>query len=191
MRSSFVKESFFSAPRSDLFGFHERPDAFRLLTPESSGVEVTGTVSTLEPSDEIASFTTSFGPLKFPFEMAHTAYEKDRMFRDYQPSVQFCDEDWRILFTDDHVLRGGDAPYPTDLPRCGEVVVERRRLREDPTRARYMRVGIYAPAPPRPLPNNLHFDSGTPLFVTTLFFGPSRIGAGEEGQARRAVTAAR
>ena len=103
---------------------------------------------------------------------------KDRMLRDYQPSIQLCDEQRHVLFTDDHVLRGGTSPYPTDFPRCGEVVIQKRRLREDPTSARYLRVGIYAPALPKPLPNNIHFDSGTPLFVTSLLFRPARRPAG-------------
>ena len=93
---------------------------------------------------------------------------EDRVPPGYNPSVQFCDSDWQILFTDDHVLRRGDEPYPTDSPRCGEVVIEKRRLQYDPTAARYLRVGVYNPNPPRPLTANLCFDAGPALFVAPL-----------------------
>jgi uncharacterized protein len=92
-RSTFVAESFFSAPRADLFAFHERDDAFRLLTPDWAGVDVISTVSTLQPSDEIAAFKTGLGPVKFRFEMAHTGYEKDRLFVDEQRKGLFSS--WR------------------------------------------------------------------------------------------------
>ena len=84
MRSRFSKESFFQVPRHALFAFHERPDAFRLLTPASAGVEVESTVSTLRPSDERAAFRTGLGPIRFRFEFAHTDYEEDRFFADEQ-----------------------------------------------------------------------------------------------------------
>lgn len=94
---------------------------------------------------------------------------EDGMHRAYQPSVKFCDRAGRILLTDDHVLCGPDgAPYPVDFPRCGEVVIERRRISGLPAGTRYLRIGIYAPDPPAPLPNNLYFDSGPALFVTVL-----------------------
>ena len=42
MRTSarFKKESFFSVPKRELFAFHERDDAFSLLTPASENIEV-------------------------------------------------------------------------------------------------------------------------------------------------------
>lgn len=92
----------------------------------------------------------------------------DRVPPGYNPSAQFCDSDWQILFTDDHVLRAGDEPYPTVSPRCGEVVIEKRRLQYDPTSARYLRVGVYNPKPPRPLAASMCFDAGASLFVTPL-----------------------
>ncbi len=84
MTASFVQESVFSASPEELFGFHERPDAFRLLTPSWLGVEVHQTVSTLAPSDEVASFTTRFVGVPLRFEMAHTAYEPPHLFVDEQ-----------------------------------------------------------------------------------------------------------
>lgn len=90
MKAVFARESFFSAPREELFAFHERPDAFAALTPPWSGVEVLETVSTLAPSDERARFVTRFLFLRFAFEMAHTVYE---------PPARFVDEQRAGLFT--------------------------------------------------------------------------------------------
>lgn len=98
---------------------------------------------------------------------------EDRVPLGYNPSAQFCDSDWQILFTDDHVLRRGDEPYPTDSPRCGEVVIEKRRLQYDPTLARFLRVGVYNPKPPRPLTASMCFDAGPSLFVTPLVREPA------------------
>ena len=36
MKTRFIRENFYSVPRQELFEFHERPDAFGLLTPPSS-----------------------------------------------------------------------------------------------------------------------------------------------------------
>ena len=72
-RATLLAESFFSAPRRELFAFHERPDAFRLLTPEWAGVEVLSTVSTLRPSDEIAAIRTGLGPMRFPAPLIRLA----------------------------------------------------------------------------------------------------------------------
>jgi len=84
VKRSFVRQSFFSVPVEQLFAFHERPDAFRLLTPDFAGVEVQSTVSTLAPSAESARFTTRVLGIPFHFEMVHTAYEPPRRFVDEQ-----------------------------------------------------------------------------------------------------------
>ncbi len=84
MKTKFTKESFFSVSREELFAFHERPDAFSLLTPENLDVEVLSTASTLEPSDDIVRFVVRFLFLKFGFEMVHTAYQRPDLFVDEQ-----------------------------------------------------------------------------------------------------------
>lgn len=90
MRAAFVKESFFSVPRRELFSFHEHPDAFRLLTPASAGVEVISTASSLAPYRDVVRFAVKFLGLRFRFEMVHTVYE---------PPRRFVDEQRRGLFT--------------------------------------------------------------------------------------------
>ncbi len=148
--STFLAESFFSVPREELFAFHEREDAFRLLTPEWAGVEVISTVSTLKPSDEIAAFRTGLGPVKFTFRMAHTGYEKDRLFVDEQRSGLFSS--WR------HEHRFSEAGWERDpgsllsdrihyahpllpfmnlfvRPRLGKLFAERHKVTAEHLRA--------------------------------------------------------
>jgi ligand-binding SRPBCC domain-containing protein len=93
MKSTFSKESFFSVPQQALFEFHERRDAFSLLTPPSEGIEVLSTASTLAPSSDIVRFVTSFLFLKFKFEMIHTVYQPFDLFVDEQKSGLFSS--WR------------------------------------------------------------------------------------------------
>ena len=90
MRARFRKESFFSVPKQELFAFHERDDAFSLLTPASENIEVESTASTLAPSDDVVRFAVTFGPLRFWFENVHTIYE---------PFDLFVDEQRKGLFT--------------------------------------------------------------------------------------------
>ncbi len=90
MRARFRRESFFSVSKQELFEFHERDDAFSLLTPTSANIEVESTASTLAPSDDVVRFAVKFGPLRFRFENVHTVY---------QPFDLFVDEQRKGLFT--------------------------------------------------------------------------------------------
>jgi uncharacterized protein len=93
MTHTFVRESFFSVPPQQLFDFHERADAFRLLTPDFAGVEVESTASTLRPSDEVVRFTTRLLSVPLRFEMVHTEYDAPRLFVDEQRQGPF--RSWR------------------------------------------------------------------------------------------------
>jgi uncharacterized protein (TIGR01777 family) len=93
MRTTFTKTSFFSVTKKELFQFHERDDAFPLLTPASENIEVDSTASTLAPSDEVVRFAIRFGPLKFRFENVHTVYEPFDLFVDEQRKGIFSE--WR------------------------------------------------------------------------------------------------
>ena len=84
MRHTFVKESFFSVPATDLFELHERPDAFRLLTPPDFNVEVHNTATTIRPSEEVVGFTIRVMGIPFRHGMVHTVYEKPCLFADEQ-----------------------------------------------------------------------------------------------------------
>jgi len=93
MKTVFLKQSFFSVPRRDLFAFHERKDAFSLLTPEFADIETISTASTLQPSEDVVRFNALFLWFKFRFEMIHTGYEKDKLFLDEQKKGLFTS--WR------------------------------------------------------------------------------------------------
>jgi uncharacterized protein (TIGR01777 family) len=93
MRATFTKASFFSVGKRELFEFHERDDAFPLLTPASENIEVETTASTLAPSDEVVRFAVRFGPLRFRFENVHTIYEPFDLFVDEQRKGLFSE--WR------------------------------------------------------------------------------------------------
>ncbi len=84
MKVEFIRESVFSVPRERLFGFHEREDAFSLLTPAWENIEVLNTATTLRPSEEIVRFVAKFLFLRFRFGMQHTVYEPPELFVDEQ-----------------------------------------------------------------------------------------------------------
>ena len=106
MRARFKRECFFSVSKQELFEFHERDDAFSLLTPASANIEVESTASTLAPSDDVVRFAVKFGPLRFRFENVHTVY---------QPFDLFVDEQRKGLFTEwRHEHRFREAAWDGD-----------------------------------------------------------------------------
>jgi len=84
MRRVFEKECYLSTTAAEAFGFHERPDAFRVLTPKSQDIVVRSTASTLEPSRDVVSFTNRVMGIPLDFEMVHTVYESPHRFVDEQ-----------------------------------------------------------------------------------------------------------
>jgi len=77
----FVKESQFHASAAAVFGFHERPDAFALLTPPWQKTEI------IQPPTSLAVGTrvrlrTRVGPIWQNIEAEHVAYEPGRSFTD-------------------------------------------------------------------------------------------------------------
>jgi uncharacterized protein (TIGR01777 family) len=110
MKSRFIRENFYSVPKRELFEFHERDDAFRLLTPDFANVEVEATVSTLAPSDEVARFAIKFGPLRFRAEHIHTVYEPFDLFVDEQQKGLFSE--WRH---EHRFLEGGWSESPASM----------------------------------------------------------------------------
>ena len=84
MKLVFQKDSFLSARREAVFAFHEREDAFRLLTPPSFPVELESTASTIALSEQVVRFRTRVAGLSFPFAMVHTVYRPPELFVDEQ-----------------------------------------------------------------------------------------------------------
>jgi uncharacterized protein (TIGR01777 family) len=93
MRARFKRDLFASVSKQELFEFHERDDAFPLLTPASANIIVESTASTLAPSSDVVRFAVKFGPLKFWFENVHTVYEPFDLFVDEQRKGLFTE--WR------------------------------------------------------------------------------------------------
>jgi len=106
MRARFRRDLFASVSKRELFEFHEREDAFTLLTPAFAGVEVASTASTLAPSDDVVRFAVKFGPLRFRFENVHTLYEPFDLFVDEQRKGLFAE--WR------HAHRFKEAAWDGD-----------------------------------------------------------------------------
>jgi uncharacterized protein (TIGR01777 family) len=98
MKREFTKESFFSVSKQELFEFHERDDAFSVLTPASASIDVESTASTLAPSNEVVRFSVRFGPLRFRSENVHTVYEPFDLFVDEQKSGLFSEWRHRHIF---------------------------------------------------------------------------------------------
>ena len=76
---TFVKSVLIDAPARDVFGFHERDDAFALLSPSfppAREISRTGGIQTG------AQVILQVGP--FRWIARHTAYEQDRLFVDEQ-----------------------------------------------------------------------------------------------------------
>ncbi len=89
MRRAFVKETFYSLSAEELFDFHERPDAFRLLTPPELKVEVHSSATTIKPSEEVVRFTIRVMGIPFKHAVVHTAYDRPRLFVDEQVQGPF------------------------------------------------------------------------------------------------------
>jgi len=79
-------------------------------------------------------------------------------------SVHFCNNEWRILFKDDHPIGSGEWNYPVDNPRSGEVLVERRELSFNLDMVEFLTVSIVIPEQP-----SLLVEGGERLFRTKIF----------------------
>lgn len=76
------------ATPAEVFAFHERPDAFRLLTPWWSGAYVVAAAPNLRPG---ARATIRLGPplLGRMWVAEHTVYDPPRVFVEHQVSGPF------------------------------------------------------------------------------------------------------
>ncbi|HBY60899.1 MAG TPA: cyclase [Solibacterales bacterium] len=85
----FLYASEFHAPVEALFSFHERPDAFELLTPHWSGVALVRRTGGLETGAEV-EIEIPLGPFRRRWLAVHTEYEKNRLFTDEQREGPFA-----------------------------------------------------------------------------------------------------
>jgi len=77
----FRKETTFPVPAATLWAFHERPDAFALLTPPWQKTEVLQPPASLEIGT-VVILRARIGPLWQRIVAEHVAYERGRMFAD-------------------------------------------------------------------------------------------------------------
>ena len=85
-------ESLIAASPERVFAFHERPDAFTLLTPWWSGARVVRTASSLRPGAR-ALLMLGRGPLSVEWEAVHEVYEPPKCFVESQVRGPF--RSWR------------------------------------------------------------------------------------------------
>lgn len=82
-RQHLVFESHLAAAPARVFAFHERADAFRLLTPWWSGARIIRPAASLRPGER-ALLRLGPGPLSIEWEAVHELYEPPTCFVESQ-----------------------------------------------------------------------------------------------------------
>ncbi|MFH1731257.1 MAG: O-antigen ligase family protein [Planctomycetota bacterium] len=90
----------------------------------------------------------------------------------YHARTYFLEHQWRIFCEDRRVIAPAVGPYPAELARCGEVVVETRPLPRKLPNVKYVAFGICSQKPPKGYANWLEQDGGGPL-ARAAFFAPA------------------
>lgn len=89
----FVKESFIRATPERVFGFHEQPNALKLLTPPWEKAQVIQTASISQVGAQAIVEARILGPLKTRWVAEHTEYNPPFSFEDVQRKGPF--RSWR------------------------------------------------------------------------------------------------
>lgn len=82
---TFFKSIFVNSPVENVFAFHEREDALRLLSPRFPPLRVIRKTGGIEPGSRVE---LTIGP--FLWTALHTAYDKNRLFTDEQVQGPFA-----------------------------------------------------------------------------------------------------
>jgi len=93
----FVQESVLPASVEEVFGFHERPDAFELLQPPWETVEIVTPPRGLDVGTRV-ELRARIGPFWRTIVAEHVAYEKNVLFEDVMRSGPFPRWHHRHLF---------------------------------------------------------------------------------------------
>ncbi len=104
MTRRFVKESRIPAPPAAVFGFFERPDAFRRLIPPDEDVQVARAPRSLKVGERVL-LKARVGFVPVEWEVEHVEYVPGRLFVDRQIRGPFASWTHRHEFDDDG--RGG------------------------------------------------------------------------------------
>ncbi len=123
----YVKESVIDATPEEVFRFHERPEALRLLIPPWERVKVVSSDDSLRPGSRVV-LEGRWGPFTMRWVALHTTYDPPRCFVDRQEAGPFAAWEHRHEFLDDG--RGGtilrDAvDYEIPFGRVGRLLAGR------------------------------------------------------------------
>ena len=83
--TAFLKSVIIAAPVETVFGFHEREDALRILSPPFPPLRILRKTGGIEPG---ATVELKIGP--FRWIALHTVYERNRLFVDEQIQGPFA-----------------------------------------------------------------------------------------------------
>jgi ligand-binding SRPBCC domain-containing protein len=90
---TFIASSLIDAPIEKVFAFHERPDAFQLLTPPDAGVEIVrregGLAVGAETLVRVPLIPLGKGFWRVNWLARHTEFDPSRLFVDEQVSGPF------------------------------------------------------------------------------------------------------
>lgn len=79
----FLKQSIIAAPQTQVFAFHEDPQALAMLTPPWESVTIVQPPRSLQVGVK-AILVMKFGPFKKRWVAEHTEYDPPRLFADRQ-----------------------------------------------------------------------------------------------------------
>ncbi len=88
---TFLKSIVVEAPVETVFGFHEREDALRLLSPRFPPLRVIRKTGGIEPGSIKTGSRVELKIGPFLWTALHTAYEKNRLFADEQVQGPFAE----------------------------------------------------------------------------------------------------
>lgn len=133
MSERFIRTLDVAAPVEKLWAFHERPDAFQLLTPPWERMEIVTPPRSLEVGTRV-EVKTWIGPIPTRIVAEHVAYERGRMFADRMIQGPFRSWLHRHIF---EAREGGGSRLTDDieyelplgwLGRTFGAAIARRRL---------------------------------------------------------------
>ena len=68
-----------------------------------------------------------------------------RIKGNYRPIIQFCNKNWQPVIKKMTKFTKNQKPYLKSSSLCGEVIVDKIEISEDPKELPYLRIGILSP----------------------------------------------
>lgn len=97
----FVKETRIGASPEVVFGFHESPEALKILIPPWEKMEIVDSAHSLKPGSRVVLKGRILGFIPVRWIAVHTEYDPPHYFADRQESGPFAYWYHRHLFLDD------------------------------------------------------------------------------------------